>query len=231
MLLVLLDLSAAFDTVDHVKLLSRLQYRIGITVTVLSWFASYLTDRSQQVVIGGSLSDITLLQWGVPQGSVLGPILFSIYSSPVADIARRHGVSVHMYADDCQLYLSCDLATGIADSVSRLETCITDIRVWMTTNKLKLNDSKTEFMMLSSSQTNNALPNVTLDIGNDTIGTSNSARNLGVIWDSSLNMLPHINRVIQLSFVQLKNIRAIKSSLTSDSLEKVLHSFITSRLD
>ena len=231
MLLVLLDLSAAFDTVDHVKLLSRLQHRIGITGTALSWFASYLADRSQQVVIGGSLSDITLLQWGVPQGSVLGPILFSIYSSPVADIARRHGVSVHMYADDCQLYLSCDLATGIADSVSRLETCITDIRVWMTTNKLKLNDSKTEFMMLSSSQTNNTLPNVTLDIGNDTIGTSNSARNLGVIWDSSLNMLPHINRVIQLSFVQLKNIRAIKSSLTSDALEKVIHSFITSRLD
>ena len=101
----------------------------------------------------------------------------------------------------------------------------------MTTNKLKLKDSKTEFMMLFSSHTNNTLPGVTVNIGNDTIGTSISARNLGVIWDSSLNMLPHINRVIQLSFVQLKNIRAIKSSITNDALDKDIYSFITSILD
>ena len=230
-LLVLLDLSAAFDTVDHSKLLSRLQHRVGITGTTLNWFASYLKDKSQQVVAGGSLSDTILLVWGVPQGSVLGPILFSIYSSPIADIARKHRVNIHMYADDCQLYLSCDLPTSMADSVSRLEACITDIRVWMKMNKLKLNDSKTEFMVLSSSRTRNTLSDVTVTIGNDTVGTSNSARNLGVIWDSSLNMLPHINRVIQLSFLQLRNITAMKHSLTHDALEKVIHSFITSRLD
>ena len=162
---------------------------------------------------------------------MLGPILFSIYSSPIADIARRHNVKVHMYADDCQLYLSYDTATNIENTTSRLEACISDIRVWMRTNKLKLNDSKTEFMLLSPSNSKIAQPPLNISIGDENVGQSDTIRNLGMVWDTSLNMLPHINKLTQLSFIQLKNIRAIKDSLTYNALEKVIHSFITSRLD
>ena len=93
--LVLLDLSAAFDTIDHEKLLHRLETRFGINGTTLDWFRSYLSNRSQAVRINNSSSEKMYLNFGVPQGSVLGPILFTLYVAPVADIANKHGVS-HM---------------------------------------------------------------------------------------------------------------------------------------
>ena len=232
-LLVLLDLSAAFDTVDHTILIQRLQQRLGITGVALQWFTSYLTNRTQQVTIDSCLSDTVCLLWGVPQGSVLGPQLFSVYSGPIADIARKHKVDIHMYADDSQLYVSCDMSVGVEASISQLQSCISDIRKWMKANKLKLNDSKTEFMVLSSPyrRSHATLADSKITIGDNTIDSSGSARNLGVVFDSSMTMLNHITKVTQLSFMQLKSIRAIKNSLTHSALEKVIHAFITSRLD
>ena len=101
--LVLLDLSAAFDTLEHKVILSRLQ-DLGLSGDALRWMASYLQRRSQSVVIDGVTSDVASLQYGVPQGSVLGPILFTIYTSPIGMIARRHNVEIHVYADDHVLY-------------------------------------------------------------------------------------------------------------------------------
>ena len=105
-LLVLLDLSASFDTIDHEILLNRLYTRCGIRGTALKWFRSYLTDRIQTVTIGSSQSVPEPLKYGVPQGSVLGPLLFSIYNSPIGEILKRHNISYHFYADDGQLYLA-----------------------------------------------------------------------------------------------------------------------------
>ena len=102
MLLVLLDLSAAFDTVDHVILLQRLRHRLGISGRALDWFDSYLSGRSQRISINGTLSDKFLLECGVPQGSCLGPLLFVIYTSKLFEIVRNHLPQVHCFADDTQ---------------------------------------------------------------------------------------------------------------------------------
>ena len=103
-ILLLLDLSAAFETWDHCILLSRLSHRFGIGGTALEWLRLYLGDRTQSVNTNGSTSERRVLQFGVPQGSVVGPLLFSLYTSPLSDIACKHELSFHFYADDRQLF-------------------------------------------------------------------------------------------------------------------------------
>ena len=102
--LVLLDLSAAIDTVDHATLLSQLESTAGITSSARQWISSYIHNRTQSVCVNGTLSSKTVLLYGVPQGSVLGPQLFIIYTGPIAGITKKHGLQVHLYADDTQLY-------------------------------------------------------------------------------------------------------------------------------
>jgi hypothetical protein len=110
-ILALLDLSAAFDTVDHDILLRRLHYSYGIGGTALRWIRSFLTGRAQVVNFSGQVSTSSVLTCGVPQGSVLGPLLFNLYTADVVSIVQAHGVSVHCYADDLQLYTHCHHAT------------------------------------------------------------------------------------------------------------------------
>ena len=105
-LLVLLDLSAAFDTVHHNVLLSQLHSKFGRSETALEWFRSYLNGRSQRVMVQGNLSQILNLDFGVPQGSCLGPLLFTIYASKLFDVIKVHLPTVHCYTDDTQLFLS-----------------------------------------------------------------------------------------------------------------------------
>ena len=105
-LVALLDLSAAFDTLDHLILLKRLDLTFGIKDLALSWFRSYPSDRYQYVIINGVTSEPSLLQYGVPQGSVLGPILFILYTQPLAAIINHHSLSHHSFSDDNQLHAS-----------------------------------------------------------------------------------------------------------------------------
>ena len=148
--LVLLDMSAAFDTVDHDVLLSRLHW-MGIRDAPLRWFRSYLTDRKQYVKIQDSKSNTTSLSSGVPQGSVLGPLLFLVYLLPLRHIINAHNMAMHGYADDTQLYVSLtkpgDPAVVRTDCL-RIERCLSDIQSWMALNKLKLNPEKTDIMLL-----------------------------------------------------------------------------------
>ena len=145
--LILLDLSAAFDTVDHSILLERLQSCIGVGGTALKWCSSYLFGRNQRVCIGDSVSDPVYLNYSVPQGSVLGPQWFLIYTYPLRNIVCKYNLSYHSYADDTQLYMSFKPSQKDADTcISCLEDCIRDIRLWMKQNFLKLNDDKSEFI-------------------------------------------------------------------------------------
>ncbi|KAK7883896.1 hypothetical protein WMY93_027019 [Mugilogobius chulae] len=132
-LLLLLDLSAAFDTVDHHTLLNRLQNEVGLSGTTLSWFQCYLSGRTEHVAIGQAKSLPHTVTCGVPQGSVLGPALFIIYMIPLGKIIRKHKLSFHCYADDTQLYLKMDSPSTLSSS---LHPCLEEIKAWMATNYL-----------------------------------------------------------------------------------------------
>ncbi|KAL1276739.1 hypothetical protein QQF64_036362, partial [Cirrhinus molitorella] len=127
-LLVLLDLSAAFDTIDHDILLNR-NY-VGISGSALEWFKSYLSDRHQFVAINVEVSYRSQVHYVVPQGLIVGPLLFMLYMLPLGDIIRKHGVSFHCYADDTQLYISS--RPGVTHKVEKQTECIVDIKNWMT---------------------------------------------------------------------------------------------------
>ncbi len=136
-LLVLLDLSAAFDTIDHDILVDRLQNYTGIQGQALRWFRSYLSDRYHFVYLNGESSQLSPVKYGVPQGSVLGPLLFSIYMLPLGNIIRKYGISFHCYADDTQLYIS--TRPDETSKLSKLTECVKNVKDWMTNNFLLLN--------------------------------------------------------------------------------------------
>ena len=124
-ILVLLDLSAAFDTVNHDVLLQRLKERCGVHGKALEWFESYLTDRFQMVKLKEITSKRVALHCGLPQGSVLGPLLFLVYTLPLGDIIRNKGLQFHLYADDTQIYMSFKPNnSGLANSLERIEQCV-----------------------------------------------------------------------------------------------------------
>ena len=139
--LVLLDLSAAFETIDHDNLFYILERHVGIGGSALRLIRSYFSDRTQKIQIDGMMSGFASLLSGVPQGSVLGPMTFCLYLLPLAAILRHHNIGYHIYADDTQLYISFKCKDRL-ESLTKLNLCISDIRVWMINNKLKINDYK-----------------------------------------------------------------------------------------
>ena len=231
--LVMLDLSAAFDTIDHDMLLRHLEGGFGISGKALQWIKSYLESRMYQVQIDGVYSDKCNLDTGVPQGSVLGPLGFILYISPIGNIIRKHGLDFHVFADDTQIYDSCDPSVPEAcqTSLSKLELCITELSNWMSVNKLKLNHGKTEFFIAGTTQGLNKLPPVTLKVGDDMIQPSSSVRNLGIIFDNHMSMTKHVNSLISSVNFHLRNIRRIAKYLDQDTKHHVIRCLILSRLD
>uniref|UniRef100_A0A3P9LR34 Reverse transcriptase domain-containing protein n=2 Tax=Oryzias latipes TaxID=8090 RepID=A0A3P9LR34_ORYLA len=221
---VLLDLSAAFDTVDHQILLDRLSSLVGLSGNVLKWFYSYLTDRHFYVSMDTCSSRIHEISCGVPQGSILGPILFNLYMLPLGDVIRRHGVDFHSYADDTQLYIA--VSPDDLEPVNTLLNCILDIKLWMAENFLQLNQDKTEVLIIGSEDKREMiLPHL------HNFKPSQCVRNLGVLFDSELNFIPHIKNVVKTGFYHLKNIARVRPFLSLASTEVLMHAFIFSRLD
>ncbi len=139
-LLVLLDLSAAFDTIDHEILIDWLQNYTGIQGQAFRWFRSYLSDRYHFVYLNGESSQLSPVKYGVPQGSVLGPLLFSLYMLPLGNIIRKYGICFNCYADDTQLYIS--TKPDETSKLSKLTECVKNLKDWMTNNFLLLNSDK-----------------------------------------------------------------------------------------
>ena len=228
--LVLLDLSSAFDTIDHEALLTRLHTRYGISGTAIAWFRSYLVDRYQQVVIHGHSSRPVSLQFGVPQGSVLGPLLFALFFAPIEDIILAHGLKVMVYADDTQLYISISSLDDRPSALSLLETCTRDILIWCTINGLACNPDKTEIIHLSS-RFSKTPPIHAFNVNGYRISPSHSVRSLGVTLDRHLQMSQHVNMLCKSAFFSLKNISKIRKFLDWDNTERLVHAFISSKID
>ena len=148
--LVLLDLSSAFHTIDHAVLVDKLRSRYGIKGTALNWFRSYLTNRTQSVRIGDSSSSNRTLKYGVPQGSFLGPLLFSLFFAPIEEVILDHGLRCMVYADDTQLYITVKARCDLPGMLSRLQPCIIDIFTWRNNNGLACSPDKTEVAHLRS---------------------------------------------------------------------------------
>ncbi len=196
-ILVLLDLSAAFDTIDHNILLNRLETFVGISGSALAWFKSYLSDCHQFVAVNEEVSYRSQVQYGVPQGSVLGPLLFTLYMLPLGNIIRKHGVSFHCYAGDPQLYFFTAWW-----NTPNWETYGMHSRYknWMTNHFLLLNSKKTEVLIIGSkNHTSNNLQHwQTLD--GCSLDSSSSVRNLGVLYDSNLSFDSHISSICKTAF-------------------------------
>ena len=231
-LLVLLDLSAAFDTVDHTTLFNRLKSCIGINGVAFDWFKSYLNNRSQFVRINEATSSTVALDFGLPQGSVLGPVLFSLYITPLGKIIQQHGISYHCYADDTQLYLSADPEQQQVNlAVRQMEACIDEIRSWMAKNWLKFNDEKTEFIIIGSKQQVSKVHIPSIRVGDSSIIPSSQVRNLGIIFDSSLTMEPHVTSISRSVCLSIRSIGHIRKYLDERTTEILVHAFITSKFD
>ena len=149
-LVTLLDLSAAFDTIDHDILLSRLK-KLGISSTPLKWLQFYLSGRTQRVAVEGEALSEVHITCGVPQGSILGPILYSLCTVPLSALIDSHHLSFHLYADDTMIFTTSNPdKDSFAAAKTSMERCCVDVKNWMAKSRLRLNADKTEFIIIGS---------------------------------------------------------------------------------
>ena len=179
-LLTLLDLSAAFHTVDHATLLRRLEVSYGIRSSSLGWFSSYLCSRFQYVRCGLSKSTLRLVLCGVPQGSVLGPILFLLYTADIIRLIESHCLNPHVYADDTQIYGFCRSLISCKNRSQRVLTMWRCGCEAIGCSLTLLNTAKTEVLRCVSSRRQHQIPQVPVRIRDDLVLLATSVRDFGI---------------------------------------------------
>ena len=204
-----------------------------IQSAALQWFQSYLSDRYQSTSVNNSSSSPSQLMYDVPQGSVLGPILFALYTTPLSDIIANHSVNHQLFTEDTQLQKSAPLSE-VTNFTTELSACTDDIKTWMTGNQLKLNNDKTEALLFpflfSLKPSTVPLPN-SVTLGSHNIPFSDSARNLGFILDSNLAMKKYVIKISRTAYFKLMCSSSVCRFLTEDTAKTLVISYILTWLD
>ena len=230
--LVLLDLSAAFDTVDIGIFLDVQQTRFGIQWTALEWYRSYLSDRSQTVIVGSVSHGPLSINCGVPQGSVVGPSGFTAYTEEIAETISDFSISSHQYADDTALLSHIPLA-DISTCRASIERCLLAVRNWFRSRRLQLNADKTELIWFGTKCNIDKIHSVdmVLTFGEVGIPPVTCVKYLGVLLDTELNMKSQINRVAGACFFQLRRLRQLRNVISPQAMQRVVSALVLSRLD
>ena len=227
--LTLLDVSAAFDTIDNATILERLHGHYGSSGTVLQCFKSYISNRQQRVHIDGSLSCPQDLHLSDPQGSVLGPFLFCLYTTLISKIITTHSVSHH--ADGTQVYIELSQSDTYKSIYSRSD-CLTDISLWMKSSNLKLNSDKTEFIIIGTKQQRHKLSNhIPVKLLDNDICPSDSVRNFGVVFDSDFSFHKHVSNICKSCFYHIRDLHRIRRHIPLSTAKTISNALISSRLD
>jgi len=221
--LCLLYLSAAFDTIDHDLLVTRLSSWFGIHCPVLSWFKSYLTSRSFRVKCETDLSSWYTSSCVVLQGSVLGQLLFFAYTTPLSTLISFCSLNHHLYADDTQLFLSF-LPTHLDSSIDYVHNTLDRISNWMTANLLTLNSSNTEFLLIGLSKQ-------LAKINKSSLTTTHSARNIGFIFDKPFTFSNQISSVSKSCYYHVHQLRCIRPYLDTKTASTIATFIVHSKLD
>ena len=211
-------------------LLDRLRHDFGVRGLVIQWIESYLTGRSQFVRFNGVTSKTVPVTSGVPQRSVLGPILFISYSAEVVAIIQHQGLKVHAFADDLQIYGS-TAQNNAADLMARMSICIECVASWMSSNRLRLNPSKTELIWLDTSRLLSHCEGLGMTFCGADVRPVECVRDLGVLIDSNMTLSNHVNNVAGICFYQLRQLRIIRRSLTTDAAHSLVWALIHTRVD
>ena len=229
-LMCFLDLSSAFDTIDHAILKERLRSSFRFSDSALMWTDSFLSDRTQLVKHGCTSSQPKPVTHGVPQGSVLGPLFFILYTSELTHVVQQFGFHLHMYADDIQIYGFCQPSKK-SELTHKLEMCLDSLSRWFLSNRLHVNFSKTEFMWCASMQRLRSIAQDPIRFGSQLSDPAPQVKCLGVIFDSKLSFAPHVSKTVASCFAVLRQIRSVRSSLTTPLLVTLVQSLVLSRLD
>ena len=233
MLLVALDISAAFDMVSHSTLISRLSYSFGITDSALSWLSSYLSNRSQFIALGNEKSSITTITVGVPQGSVLGPLLFTAYTSPISRLVASSGLAQQQYADDTQVYVTLSQA-DFSLGINSLQSGLSSLCHWFACNGLAINPDKSDAIIFSTAQRAEKLRLLGLthiNVAGNVVPISKHIKILGVTFDSTLSFSEHIQVLSRSCYFHIRALRHVRPFLTEELSNTLACSLVTSRLD
>lgn len=220
--IIYIDLKKAFDTIDHELLLRKLGH-YGFDTQVLKWFESYLDSREQKCSVNGNLSEPRQISCGVPQGSILGPLLFLIYINDLPNCLVM--AQPRMFADDTNITVSAD---NLSDLRLNLNKALTDLSVWLKANKLSLNLTKTEYMIIGSRQRIKATTDnesIIVQLESKTISKVDSTKSLGVHIDANLSWKTHVDstsKKISSGIGALKRLRPFVSQETSTKIYKSL---------